>query len=404
MNGLSPDLSGQFAIRNARVEIGDGRVLPEATVWVDKNRIKAVGPTAEVKLPDEVPVVQADGGVVTPGLIEIQSSLGLVVVGMESQAQDHRSGQGMHPGFQAIDGFDPFSLRIPIAREHGVTTAMIRPTGGIVSGMGTLIDLRPAAEVMEQAHGSYLFARVATRRNNRGEFWMKLREAFDDARLYQDYLRGEKKQPVAHQLSLKPVHLEALGHVLKGQAPIMLEAHRVSDIYAALRFLDEMKAQGHPLKMVILGGEEAWLAKEALAKAQVPVVVTPTKQMPYTLDRLRVRDDNPTLLARAGVDVVISSSDRNVRRLRQQAGRAVAFGMDYGDAIQAVTSTPARVLGLDDRGLIEPGKRADLVLWDGDPLQPQSTARKVWIKGEDQPLKNRQRTLSRRYATQKVAH
>jgi imidazolonepropionase-like amidohydrolase len=131
-------------------------------------------------------------------------------------------------------------------------------------------------------------------------------------------------------------------------------------------------------------------------------IVTPSEQGPSAFESLAARDDSARLLREAGVPLIISSASwsNNVRRLRQEAGIAVANGLPYGEALIAVTSAPARVFGRDDTGVIAVGKRADLVLWTGDPFELSSTAERVWIGGELMPDANRQRELARRYHSQ----
>ncbi|MFW7379813.1 MAG: amidohydrolase family protein [Oligoflexus sp.] len=397
-------LHQDFAIKNVLAELGNGERLEAATIVIRQGKIAAIGPTANTSIPDGLTVMDAEGMVVTPGLIEMQSELGLVVVDGEMQAQDHNSGGGMKPGFHAIEGFDPFSLRGPIEREQGITSVVVRPTGGMISGVGQLVDMRQSMQALESRAKPVMFADMRSWEGSRGSFWLQLREALDDAKLYMEQLRSERKTPLAQQLSLKPVHLEALIGVLKGETILAMSGHRLSDVHATLRFKEEMRKKGHNLQLAIIGGSESWMAAEELAKEKIPVLVTPTKQLPYSLDQLRVRDDNTTLLAEAGVELILTSSDRNIRRLRQQAGRAVAYGMPYSKAIESITGTPARVLGLSDRGTLEPGKRADLVLWTGDPLENHSHAAKIWIAGEEQDLDNRQRMLSRTYHKSAVTH
>jgi imidazolonepropionase-like amidohydrolase len=151
------------------------------------------------------------------------------------------------------------------------------------------------------------------------------------------------------------------------------------------------------LQLILSGAGEAWLAAQELAVAKIPVLITPSRQMPRSLDELRVRDDLAALLTLAGVDVILSTDDVRAGRLRQEAARAVAFALPYASAIAAISSVPARIFGLKDRGSIEVGKRADLVLWSADPLEPQSSVQKLWIAGKEMDLNHRQKELARAY-------
>lgn len=392
-----PRLQDSFVIENATVETGSGERLTDASIWVNKGVIQAIGAR---NAPLSLPRLDAQGRTVTPGFIEAQTSMGALVVELEEDGQDHDSGEGLNPGFRAMDGWDPFSLRMPIAREQGVTTIIAKPSGGILSGQGRALDLSTSADATATPAGPIMFGSLMGGKN-RGQTWLKLREAFDDARYYKQ--EGGMRAAHSRELSLKPLHLEALYEVMQGRVPLILTVHRLADVLTAIQWKKDMAAQGFNLQLILSGAGEAWLAAKELAAAKIPVIVTPSKEMPRTLDALRVRDDQATLLINAGVDVIISTDDIRAGRLRQEAARAVAYSLPYASAIAAISSVPARVLGLKDRGSVEVGKRADLVLWSGDPFEPQTTVQKVWIAGKDMDLNHRQKELARAYLTKAPA-
>jgi imidazolonepropionase-like amidohydrolase len=197
------------------------------------------------------------------------------------------------------------------------------------------------------------------------------------------------------QLSAPVADLDALLPVLKGTLPIVITANRRSDMENALRL-----AREYNLKLVIDGAVEGWQIAGELAAAKVPVIVNPLTDIP-SYDGLSPRLDNPALLTKAGVQVIISSFDsHNSRDIKQLAGNAVAYGMDWNAALAAVTLTPATALGIGDRyGSLEVGKVADVVVWSGDPFEFSSAAEKVFIRGREIPLTSRQRELMLRYRT-----
>ncbi|HYX37046.1 MAG TPA: amidohydrolase family protein [Oligoflexus sp.] len=386
-----PRLQDSFVIEHATVETGTGQRLTDTSIWVEKGIIQAIGGAGA---PKDRPRIDAQGRVLTPGWIESQTQLGALVVELEEAGQDHDAGDGLNPAFHALDGWDPFSMRMPIAREQGVTTIIAKPSGGIISGQGVALDLSTSRSALQTPAAPVMFASVLGGKN-RGQTWLKLREAFEDARFYKQ--QGATKTAVTQQLSLRPMHLEALQEVMQGRLPLVLSVHRLSDVLTAIQWKKEMASKGFPVQLILSGAGEAWLAARELAEAKIPVIVTPSRQMPRTLDQLRVRDDQATLLMQASVDVIISTDDVRAGRLRQEAARAVAFSLPYASAVAAISSVPARVFGLNDRGAIEVGKRADLVLWSGDPLEPQSAVQKLWIAGQDMGLNHRQKELTRAY-------
>jgi imidazolonepropionase-like amidohydrolase len=223
---------------------------------------------------------------------------------------------------------------------------------------------------------------------------LRLREILDDARDYGIHKAAYNIRQ-RRDYARSRLDLEALQPVLKGQVPIAIEANRASDLLAAMRLADEFK-----VRLVLFGASEGWLVAEQLAKANVPVVLKPLIDIP-SFDSLGATLENAARLSRAGVTVALASFDtHNSRTLRQEAGNAIANGMDRDAALQAVTLTPARLWGVDDRvGSLEVGKDADVVVWSGDPFELTTGAEHVFIKGVEVPRETRQKQLLNKYRT-----
>jgi imidazolonepropionase-like amidohydrolase len=387
----------QVAIEHVRVEVGDGRVLDDVTVVLAKGKVQAVG--ASVAVPPGAERVDGRGRILTPGLLELHSTLGLKEVELEpSTVDDGLAATLLAPGFRAADGFNPQSAWIPWVREEGLTSAVAAPTRGVLAGTGAWVPLTGTLDAMpDAAHPVAMFGAVGADAAQaaggaRGGVWLRLREAFADARAYGKN-RAAFEQNRSRPLALAPLHLEALQPVLSGKLPLVLAVHRASDILTALRF-----AKDEGVRLVVLGGTEAWLVGAQLAAAKVPVVLVPSEQVPGSFEQLHARDDAAALLAQAGVPLVLAGSDFQKRRLRQEAGIAVAYGLERRAALTAITLGPAQALGLEqDLGTVEPGKRADVVLWSGDPLELSTVAERVYIAGVLQPSATRQRALVERY-------
>lgn len=395
MSALVSLLLSAVAFEHVRVEVGDGTVLENATVVIEKDRVVSVG---QGPAPAGATVIDGTGKTLTPGFIDAASPLGLVEVDLEPSSVDESLPGVMVPGFRVADGFNPLTVRIPSAREEGVTSAVLAPSGGVLSGLGQWVSLtgtldslpdpkKPTAMFGDVGNGG-----VDSAGGARGGLWLKLREVVADARWYAKN-KAAVEQNRSRALSLSPLHLEALQPVVEGRLPLVLNAHRAADIVQALRFASEEK-----LRLVIVGGSEAWLVADELKHASVPVLLVPSNLVPGSFEQLRTRDDVATKLAQAGVRVGLACSDRSRRRLRQEAGIAVSYGLPRAKALEAITLAPALALGLEkDMGSLERGKRADLVLWSGDPLELSSFAEKVFIGGVEQPLGTRQSKLVERY-------
>jgi imidazolonepropionase-like amidohydrolase len=174
--------------------------------------------------------------------------------------------------------------------------------------------------------------------------------------------------------------------------PVYVAANRRMDIENALR----LKREYH-LKMVLQGGSEAWLVAKQIVAAGVPVVVEPMRDIP-SFDGLQARLDIATLLHEAGAAVIIAQGDAGGdRNLRWIAGNAVRNGLSWDDALESITLSPARAFGLADRGSLEAGKIANVVIWSGDPLDFASAPDAVYIRGQAQSLRTRETELFERY-------
>ena len=295
-----------------------------------------------------------------------------------------------------VDGINPRSILVPINRAAGLTTVLTAPAGGLIAGQAAVIDLAGSStgEMLVQRRAAMVanFSPGAVG-GARGAVTLRLREVLDDARFWRDH-RGEFDAGRARDLSVSRLDLEALGPVLDGHMPLIVSAHRASDIEAVLRIADD-----YGLDLVVSGGSEAWLVADRIAAAGVPVILKPLNSSPEGFDRLGARFDNAALLHEAGVEVVVGSFDsHNARWLTLEAGNAVRFGLPWEIALRAVTLAPARAVGVDDRyGSLEPGKVGNLVVWTGDPFELSTRAESVVIRGSVTSPENRQIDLFRRY-------
>jgi hypothetical protein len=191
---------------------------------------------------------------------------------------------------------------------------------------------------------------------------------------------------------LHPAGREVLARYLMG-GRVIFQVDRAADILQTLAF-----ARRNGMKAVIWGGNEAWLVGKELAQAQVPVILNPLDDLPENFDRIGATLENAARLQRAGVRIVFSGNDSSqIRLVRQLAGNAVAHGLPWDAALAAITANAAAVFGLPNRGHIEVGQVADLVLWSGDPLEITNLPDAVWIDGKKMPMRSRQTELRDRY-------
>jgi imidazolonepropionase-like amidohydrolase len=193
--------------------------------------------------------------------------------------------------------------------------------------------------------------------------------------------------------STSHLDLDALQPVVRGQIPLVVEVNRAADIEGLLAMTRDL-----PIRLVIVGGAEAWCVRDLLAARRIPVVLDALAFGPSDFDSLRARPDAAKLLAEAGVAVMFSTFDgHSARKLRQVAGNAVREGMPRAAALNAVTRVPAEAFGLADRGQLAPGFAANIVVWSGDPFELSSQVTHLLIRGREVSLTSRQSVLRERY-------
>jgi imidazolonepropionase-like amidohydrolase len=392
-----------IAITHALVYVpGGGPPIADATVVLAGGKVQAVG--TSVATPPGAQIVDGRGKTVTAGFIDADTEVGVVEVDGEPGASDAATRGPLSPALRMVDGYDPRSAVIPVTRAGGVTSVVVAPRAGALAGQSAFVDLAgdtQAEAVVRPSLAQYARADEDEARQvgTRGALWMTLRQAFDDARFYAAH-RAQYDSNASRPLGLRRIDLEALLPVLRGEQPLVMTVHRASDIETALRFADELK-----LRLVLAGASEAWLMRDEIAKAKVPVILDPLEDLPTQFDRLRSRSDSAALLAGAGVSVVLSTfSSHNARLLWQRAGNAVRLGMDHDAAIRAVTEAPADAFGLKGYGRLAAGAVANVVVWSGDPLQIGTRAEHVFVRGREQSLETRQTLLLNRYRTLPFTH
>jgi len=377
--------------------VDSGNVTSGTEVLIDSGHVVRVGsgPT-----PQGCRLVDASGLVLTAGLIDAHSLLGLSEVPAEPDANDEEprqdeAKQPVHASVRAADSFNPLSATLPVARGGGVTSFVTSPKGGLVSGQSAWAATDGSIRKSPAGVAAHLGGPGGVAiQGPRGVALERLGELLDDARAYarrrQDFESNRMRKVAASRLDL-----EALQPVLSGAIPLVVTANRVADIRASLAL-----AKQFGIRIIVSGGAEAWQLGAELAKARVPVILSGMANLPLSFDELSSREDSAMLLTAAGVTVLLSpqAEPHMTRTLGQDAGNAVAWGLSWGDAMRAVTSNVASVFDLS-AGRINPGARADVVLWNGDPLEVWARPLALWVDGNQLSLKSRQTALLEKYRT-----
>lgn len=387
-------------IRNATVHTATARgTLQNADVLVRGGHVSAVGSGLDA---GGVPVVDAQGKPLTPALFGGITGIGIEEVSGEDATTDNSLALGatakdmmVRPEFDVTLAYNPDSLLVPVSRVEGIGFTLLGASstagGSIIGGQGAAMrldgsDLPAGPKLLFVQLGGGSAANLSG--NTRAAQWMLLDQLIDE-------LRGRVPQGSAMAL-LTPAGRQALTRYVYGGGRIVVGINRASDIRQLLRW-----SKRHGVRVAISGGAEAWKVADALAAAKIPVFVDPLANLPADFDQLGATMENAARLQAAGVDVAFSQAgdaSHNARKVRQLAGNAVANGLPWEAGLAGLTRVPAQVLGVGDQvGTIAPGMRADLVLWDGDPLDVASLARQVWFDGRAIPMRSRQTELRDRY-------
>jgi imidazolonepropionase-like amidohydrolase len=377
---------GRLAIVGGRVIPVAGAPLEDGVVLVNDGRIEAVG--RDVRVPDGAERVDAAGKVVLPGLVDAHTHLGVHEEAEGWAGQDtNEMTDPVTPQIRALDAINPADLGFADAMAGGVLTVNVNPGSGnpiggqaaAVRSAGRTVDdmVLRAPSGLKSALGENPKRVYGDRKqlpSTRLGTAAVIRDALVKARNYLDKLdRGDDPPPE------RDLRWEALGLVLSGDIPWRQHCHRADDIATALRLADEF---GY--RLVIDHGTEAVLLADRLAERDVPVLIGPLLTSRSKVELRNRSLTNPGRLAAAGVELGIITDHPVVpiHLLHVQAALAVREGLDPAAALRAVTLTPARVLGLDDRlGSLEPGKHATLCVWSGDPLDARSRVEAAWIEG-----------------------
>jgi imidazolonepropionase-like amidohydrolase len=368
---------GLLAILAGRIHTVANGTITDGVVLVEGAKIKSVGPRNGVRIPDGSLVVSA--AVVTPGLIDAHAVV--PITGQLNIPADQEQDEHSDPNqaeLRVLDGFNPNEPLLQFLREQGVT--VIHATPGrvnVIAGQsGVFRTYGRAAEQMalrfpaglvvnlgEIPKQAYTGKLPSTRMGTAA----LLRTAFLQAQNDAHKRAAAKESDKAPARNLK---LEALALALDGKVPVLFSAHRADDLDTALRLAAEFK-----LRPILDLATEAYLIPERITDAHAPVIVHPTMQrVGSSMETFHSHLCNAAILVGHKIPVVIGTSFEGyvpkTRVLRHEAAIAMVNGLGFDRALRAITLDAARLLGIADRfGSLEPGKAADVVLYDGDPFE-----------------------------------
>lgn len=406
-----PAAAQDIAITNARLVIGDGSAPIEGgTVVVRGGKVVAAG--AGVAVPAGIERVDAEGRWVTPGIVAAFSRVGLVEVDAVGGTNDRSAGRSrFSAGLDIAPALNPMGSPVAVNRAAGVTRAIVAPGGSanLFAGQGAVVDLADDMDMVTRPRAlqfvAFGEAGAAKAGGSRAATFLLFREQLLAARSY-------ARNPAVlaewgNDAMIQRADADALVRVIDGTTPLFVRVDRAVDIVNVIKLKGEFPA----LKLVLVGATEGWLVARDIAAARVPVLVSPLTDLPGSFEQLGATQSNAGRLKAAGVDVSVGVFDdddaHKMGYTTQYAGNLVALtklpgasGLSWDQAFAAISSAPARAVGMDGSiGSLKAGRVGDVVIWDNDPLELGSRPTMVWIDGKRQSLTTRQDRLRDRYAT-----
>jgi len=434
----APVAAQTFAISGATVALGDGsQPIPNGMVIVRDGRIVAAG-DVRMKLPAGTQVIDATGKWVTPGIVGGFTRLGLAEVDLSADGSDDTKANGpFSAALDVVQSVNPLDTPIAVNRADGVTRALVVPNVGknIFAGQGAVIDTGADMDPITRPRVFQFVELGETGKDkaggSRSSAYILFRNALREAAELRRYAspiqaaRGgepdERNRPIvrnpnesriygpdarrSEDVLLTRFDAAALVPVLQGRQYLFVHAERARDILNVL----DLKREFASLKIVLVGATEGWTVADRIAQSGVPVIASAVNDLPASFEQIAATQSNVGRMRAAGVKVSIGMIDdsdtRNIFWERQYAGNLVALqrvpgatGVSWGEALAMITSRPAEAIGMGGEiGTLAAGRRADVVIWSGDPLEGSSAAEAVYIDGVRQPLETHQTRLMERY-------
>lgn len=365
-----------LVIKNGYIKTMDGEDIEKGQIIIENGKIKAVGRNLDI--PEDAEIFDAEGLLVTPGLVEAHCHLGMFEEGIGFEGDDgNESVEPITPHLRAIDGINPMDQGFQDAREGGVTTAVTGPGSANVIG-GTFAAIKTYGKrIDDMVIKEPVAMKVAFGENPKRVYDEQhkspitrmavaalLRETLFEAKKYMEDLEASKEDP-----DQKPdfdIKLHSMMPVLRKEIPLKAHVHRADDVFTALRIAKEFD-----LDITLEHCTEGHLIVEELKAAGKPCLIGPTFGPRIKVEMRNKSFETPKILTDAGIKTAIIT-DANVipiQHLTMCAGMAVKAGLSENEAWKAITINPAEITGIDHRvGSIKPGKDADLAIFKGNPL------------------------------------
>lgn len=383
--------SSPIAIVGATIHTVGGPTIDNGAIVFDEGKIVQVG--SNVTLREGTKVINGEGKHVYPTLIEANSNLGLVEINSVRASLDSTEVGSINPNVRAAVAFNSDSELIPVNRANGILVALVAPRGQLLAGRSSLMML-DGWNWEDMSLKSDVAMHLRWPRTS--STLKQLETVFEQAARYRVAVKSSTEEVSGQQRDLK---LESLARVLEGEMPLVASANSLKDITSAVAF-----AKRFGIRLIVGGGEKALLCADLLRTEKVPVIVSGVYRNPSS--RHSAYDEAytfPKRLQDANIEFCISAGGRfgasGIRNLPYNAATAAAYGLSPDAALESITSSVAKILGVEDRiGALEVGMDATLFVADGDILETPTQVETAFVQGREVDLDNKHQQLYRKYS------
>ena len=388
---ISIDIFGSDTlIKNGTIHTGDGSKAFVGDIYIKNGVINSIG-NIDIEAST---IIDATGKIITPGFIAPITAVGIIEIGSLDVTRDDEADY-LNMGFSIFRAFNANSTLIPWNRSNGLTSVITLPqqTSMPLAGMGSFFVLDGQVSVSGMKD-MVMLGKIGASSGSRSEDLDILENLIGLGKEVRNK-NYEKvlESPMAEFFELHSQDIEALDKVANKNLPLIIETNRASDI----KHLIDIKNK-HDLNLILAGVEDAPLVLNELVESGIPVIINPMDNIPNSFDELSSSLELASILNKAGITIMFDSSrSHNYYLMRQGAGNAVAYGMNYEDAISGMSKIVADVFGIENRGSLVKGNFADVVIWESDPLEPASVPLYVLIEGSEMDLVTRSSRLKDRY-------
>lgn len=387
----SPADDTPLVIKAAKIHTISHGIIENGAVLIESGKIQAAG--SHIQIPQNSKVMDAGEAWLLPGLIESHSTMGT-----GSRYGGSNTDETSHPNtaqLSILDAVNPFDKNFQYLLQAGITTLMLTPGRMNVIGGQTAVVKPEGKTVMDMTIKSPAGVKISLGEGPKTTYGKKgrlpstrmgsayvLRKALWDARRYLEKWQEYRKEKGKIKRPKKDMQLEPLARLLEKEMTAFIECYRADDIMTALRITDEFN-----LQTVLVGCSEGYKIPREIARRNIPVIVSPFGVGPRRMETQNLTQSNAAVLKKSGVKIAIKADESlgigNIRELPLLAALAVKGGLDRETALKAITLNPAEILGVGGQiGSLDPGKDADLILFDGDPLDYRTRVKQVFLDGK----------------------